>query len=69
MAINYFQSYVDTNRDNIFDDPLCQHDTTPETDKTWLEAYDEAIKSGGRLLTTDEIRKVIASKVGLSSYD
>ena len=34
-----------------------------------MSFYDEAIASGGRLLTTSEIRKVIAKKAGLSLYD
>ena len=53
------------------DHPLCFHnDKSLDAAKTWLEIYDEAISSGGRLLTPIELRKVIAFRAtGLFIYD
>ena len=37
--------------------------------KTWQQSYDHAEASNGRLMTAEEVRKVIAGRYGQTNYD
>ena len=39
------------------------------SDKTWQQSFDHAEANNGRLMTAEEVRKVIAGKYGQTSYD